>query len=84
MKHILKQYDTFADATLSGEKPFELRCNDRNFQKGDLVQFEVVERFEPHAPADHPLNAALFEITYVVSGWGMQQGYVAFGIKKIS
>lgn len=28
----------------------------------------------------HPLNGKEYEITYVLSGWGIENGYVALGI----
>lgn len=37
MIHELKIYPDFFDAVISGEKTFEIRKNDRPFQKGDLL-----------------------------------------------
>lgn len=42
--HRLKILDIFADDILVGNKTFELRYNDRNYQKGDLIRFVVVDR----------------------------------------
>lgn len=69
----------FADAVLAGEKTFEIRKNDEGYQKGDVLKFEVMdnEYFHDHT---HPLNDREYEITYVLSGWGIQEGYVALGI----
>ena len=82
MKHKLKLLDTFADAVLSGEKSFEIRENDRGFQKGDEVVFRPVDKLglESH----HPIFKEVFVITYVLSGWGLKDGFVVFGIKKIA
>lgn len=80
MKHELKLKECFADAVLSGEKSFEVRNTaDRVFQKGDTVEFTVVDEYGLMLP--HPLDLVTFEITYVLSGWGLKEGYVAFGIK---
>ena len=80
MIHRIKLQKEFADAILNGDKNFEVRYNDRGYQKGDKVIFSVVDgSFEEN----HPLNVATFEITYVLSGWGIQDGYVVFGIKRI-
>ena len=84
MTHVLQQYDTFADLAMTGEKNLEVRRNTLGFQKGDRIRYEVVERRWPHDPVDHPLNDAAFEVTHVISNRGLQDGYVAFGIKKIS
>ena len=85
MLHELKIEKQFADAVLDGRKTFELRKNDRGFNAGDLVRFEVVE----HGVAftflrdDHPLNGEMYRIGYVLSGWGLEEGYVAFSIAPV-
>ena len=38
MIHTIKLDIQFADAVLSGEKNFEVRENDRGYQRGDLVK----------------------------------------------
>ena len=43
MIHELKIHKQWADAKLAGEKPFEIRRNDRGFQKGDVVRYRVVD-----------------------------------------
>ena len=84
MLHRIKLSEDFAEAVLNGDKSFEIRKNDRGYQKGDTVVFTVVERDNPvFEVAKHPLNGRLFEITYVISGWGLRDGYVAFGIRKV-
>lgn len=80
--HELKIQKQFLDAVLSGEKPFEVRKNDRGFQKGDQVLFKELTtetdslwpKFGRYATAD---------ITYVLSGWGIEIGYVVFGIANV-
>lgn len=85
MLHELKIEKQFADAVLDGRKTFELRKNDRGFNAGDLVRFEVVE----HGVAftfrcdDHLLNGEVYRIGYVLSGWGLEEGYVAFSIAPV-
>ena len=81
MKHEIKLSEDFADAVYSGEKSFEVRENDRGYQKGDLVRFSVVDR-AARLPVNHPLNECEFEITYVLNGWGVDLGYCVFSIKK--
>jgi len=79
--HKLKLLEQFADVVYSGEKPFEIRENDRGFQKGDTVEFDV--RDKAGLMVTHPLGRERFEITYVLSGWGLKDGWVVFGIRKI-
>ena len=43
MTHELKIQKQWADAKLAGEKPFEIRRNDRGFQKGDIVRYNVID-----------------------------------------
>lgn len=83
MLHQLKIGEDFAEAVLSGEKTFEVRENDRGFQKGDIITFEVIERGGCHMPLyGHPLNDKSYEITYVLSGWGLKEGFVVLGIRE--
>ena len=86
--HKIKIDEEFADAVLCGDKNFEIRKNDRGYQKGDHVIFDVVGIFDisiwGKTHLDHPLNDLEFEITYVLNGWHVEQDYVVFGIKRIS
>ena len=79
MIHEIKPQKEFADAVLNGEKCFEVRYNDRGYQKGDKVKFKVMNNSISHY---HPLNEQTFEITYVLNGWGIKEDYVVFGIKQ--
>lgn len=76
--HELKLREEFWDAVMSGEKCFEVRMNDRGYQKGDTVSFIKVEECGIHLPC----QSNLFDITYVLSGWGAKEGYVVFGIRR--
>ena len=83
--HEVKIYESYADAVLSGEKTFEIRDNDRGYQKGDWLEFRViVDGSYPCASVvSHGLNRKKYEITYVHSGLGMKEGYVALAIKAV-
>lgn len=78
-QHQLKLRKEFADAVLSGEKSFEIRYNDRDYHKGDLIYFRVIE--ENGQPVEHELNGKEFEITYIVANWGLKNDFVALAIK---
>ncbi len=56
MRHELKIGVDFANAVLCGEKTFELRKNDRGYQKGDAVVFRVLDRDGTELP-EHPGTA---------------------------
>lgn len=85
MTHKIKIKESFADAVYRGEKTFEIRYNDRGYQKGDLVEFIVVSDSEGLTPKTkkHPLMGMTFVIDYVLSGWGLQDGYVVFSIRPV-
>lgn len=82
MVHNLKIMATFADAVLSGAKTFEIRKNDRGFQKGDDIVFSVIDNFGREIP--HELNKHMFHITYVLNGWGLKRNYCVLAIHKIA
>ena len=83
MTHDLKIQKQFADAVLNGRKTFEVRRNDRGYNAGDLVKFTVVEQGAAFnlICGGHPLNGAVYRIGYVLSGWGLKNGFVAFSIE---
>lgn len=76
--HILKLNSEFADDVMSGRKPFEVRKNDRNYQSGDYIEFLVVDNTSHYIY--HPIENEMFLITYVLSGFGIKNGYVVLGI----
>ena len=85
--HELKLSINFCDAVYSGIKTFELRKNDRGYQTSDLVRFTPVKFDETEPTArfpEHPISGKLYEITYVLSGWGLQPDCVAFGIREVA
>lgn len=82
--HILKINEDYADSVLFGDKNFEVRINDRGFQKGDVVQFTPIDRKDGSIKVRHSLCTKEYEITYVLGSFvGLADGYVAFGIKEI-
>lgn len=82
MIHEIKLREDYIEPVLSGKKNFEVRLNDRGYQKGDWVRFKAVSR-QGVTYVKPELEKATFEITYVHSGLGLQEGYVVFGIRSI-
>ncbi len=81
--HIIKLNEDYIQPVLSGEKNFEVRFNDRGYQKGDLIKFTAISRHcVPYI--DEELEKATFEITYVHSGLGLLESYVVFGIARLT
>lgn len=81
MTHHIKLNFHYADAVLSGQKNFEIRYNDRGYQRGDKVCFNVVD--ECGTTVCHPLSRETFIITYLIHGFGLEQGWCVFGIKSL-
>lgn len=79
--HTIKLNAEFCDAVLCGDKNFEIRENDRGYQKGDLIKFIP---WNNGRRAIHPLSDKTYEITYVINGWELKNGYVVFGIKMVN
>ena len=82
MTHKLKIWTSFANCVLDGSKTFGIRKNDRGFQKGDTIVFEVMDDGGVLHNSSHKLNGKEYEITYVLSDWGLERGYVGLGIKE--
>ena len=83
MTHCIKIEADFADAVVSGDKNFEIRKNDRGYQKGDLIKFIPLHR-NFVKDENHPLNDKLYVVTYVLSGHGLAPEFVAFGIREVT
>ena len=83
--HELKIEHDYAESVWLGDKNFEVRFNDRGFQKGDTVRFLPLGKDSyTSIDTEHPLYRKEFRITYVVGSFrGLADGYVAFGIRPI-
>ena len=81
--HELKLNEYFCDAVLSGEKSFEARENDRGYQKGDHIKFTPVDSFGLKVYRYSKLEDKEYEITYVLNGHGINEGYVVFSFKEV-
>lgn len=77
--HNIKLNQKFCDAVYCGDKSFEVRLNDRGYQKGDRIVFEAVN--DAGLTVEHEVNRAAYKITYLLHGWGLKNGYCVFGIK---
>lgn len=73
--HVLKIEDAYYEAKVAGDKLFEIRHNDRGFQKGDTVSYTK-------PPTGHFDRKGKWEITYV-TGYQQRDDFVVFGEKRI-
>lgn len=56
MVHELKIWPQYYQAVYEGTKTFEVRVNDRGFQKGDFVR---LREFNPHKPQEYKNGQAI-------------------------
>ena len=75
MIHVLKIKDNYLENLLSGAKKCEIRINDRDYQKDDLLTFI-------HRENDKP-KFVHFKITHIHSGLGMEGEYVALSVERV-
>lgn len=84
--HTLKVLTKYADAIMDGTKTFEIRKNDRGYEVGDKIVFDVVTNkgYFVREAARHPLNGAVYRIDYILDDFeGLAQKYVALAISKV-
>lgn len=91
-EHKVKCGPAYFDAIASGAKPFDVRRDDRGYQRGDILVLrrtredrltEVDYKLIGHEwVAKHELRR---EITYVLTGgqFGIEPGYVVLGLREI-
>ncbi|TNY96431.1 DUF3850 domain-containing protein [Vibrio parahaemolyticus] len=87
-RHELKILPQYFDAQLSGAKPFEVRCFDRDYQVGDEILLrEIHPPYNVARPGAYTGRTILLIITYLLSGHdfeGIATGYVVLGTKFIA
>ena len=82
-RHNLKCWPAFFQAIRDGDKTFEVRENDRGFQRGDVL---VLREFDPNrnfGSGGYTGNDEWRLVTYVLSGFdGIAEGYVVMGLSE--
>lgn len=92
--HTLKINKNFVVPILNGEKTFEIRENDRGYNRGDMICFipvnekgeHIISYFEPSSELRsnyRELANKVYEITYVLSDFHVDRNYVVFSFKEI-
>jgi hypothetical protein len=83
-EHDLKVWPGYFDAIDAGEKPFEVRKNDRGYQVGDKL------RLREYAPGPDEYTGREIErtVSYLISGdtvegyaFGLRTGFVVMGLR---
>lgn len=77
--HQLKTWPVFFERIYTGEKPFEIRKNDRDFQSGDTLRLSEFD----NETSQYTGRVILRTITYVMQGgaFGLEAGFVCLGLK---
>jgi ribosomal protein S17 len=78
--HSLKTWPEYFKAVIRGEKTFEIRKNDRNYQVGDTLE---LKEYDP-AIKKYTGRSTLFEVTYILDKQPfVPEGYACMGIRGI-
>ena len=79
IKHDLKIWPDFFDDVALGNKRFEIRKNDRDFKKGDVLN---LREFNPDTRKYTGSNCHKY-VRYVMHGgkFGIEDGYCVMGIE---
>lgn len=85
--HELKIKEEYFNAVIRGEKTFELRKNDRDYEVGDLIHFKNIFNYDnPDLNEFEGYENCVFQITCVlknVEQYGLDKEYCILGIKKL-
>lgn len=79
MNHVLKTWPEFFDPIWEGEKKFEVRKNDRDFNVGDILE---LKEWNPDTKK-YGVRTLTVEVTYIMQGgrFGIPQDYCVMGIR---
>lgn len=75
--HELKTWPTFFQAILDGHKTFEIRKDDRGFQKGDKLR---LCEFDPNKLLGAYTGRSVEKFVTYVTGWKQKRGYVVLAL----
>jgi hypothetical protein len=85
-QHDLKCWPSHYEKVLSGEKPFEVRKNDRDFAVGDMLRLREWDPTPRNSyvatPMGYTKRETMRTVTSVLSGteWGLAEGYCVLGL----
>lgn len=83
--HELKTLAPYWDAVRSGEKTFEVRRDDRGFQRGDIVVLHRMSEARPYYydTDGYGKRSLRYRIGWILTGGqlGIEPGYVVFSLE---
>lgn len=81
--HELKINSEFFQMIVGDEKNFEIRFNDRNFQRGDYLRLREISYYSGNTMFDYTGNEVICRIWDVKTFEGLKEGYVILFIDHI-
>jgi len=87
--HTVKCWPVYFDAIKSGDRPFDIRRDDRGYQKGDTLVLQRTREtslhnvdYDYHGKVVHELRK---EISWIMTGgqFGIEPGYVVLALKEL-
>lgn len=81
--HELKTWPAYFGPISEGLKPFEVRRDDRGFQKGDVLHLREYDPSQLVPSHRFTGNGHFAVVTYVLTGgqFGIEPGYVVMGLE---
>lgn len=76
--HNLKIKAEYANEKLKGNKPFEIRLNDRGFKIGDVIKYSCIDS----QIVDEKIRNKLYYIAYITN-YEQKEGYIVFCDKEV-
>jgi hypothetical protein len=82
--HTLKCWPAYFEAIERGDKTFEVRRDDRGFQKGDILNLVEYDPKKPTEGQRFTGNATQVLVSYVLTGgqFGIEPGHVVMGLQR--
>lgn len=82
--HELKTWPAFFAAIRDGDKTFEVRLNDRGFQRGDVLRLREWRPVTDEGRSGYTGNDEWRTVTYVLTGkqFGIEDGYCVMGLSE--
>lgn len=85
--HDLKTDPEVFAVSLRGDRPWEIRCNDRDFKICDELHLrETVytgEEMRNGKPLEYTGRMLTRTVTYMLSGYGIKDGWVMMSVRSI-
>jgi len=87
MTHTLKTLPQYWDAVARGDKTFDVRRDDRGFQKGDTVELVKIHAGTRHPETNYDGSRKVItrRIRYILTGgqFGIEPGYVVLQLEAL-